>query len=194
MEDEHGGRYMVQAKTKDISGQLGVLKTSGTVKGKSILAVASTGGGPTLADQNRDATILSYLQGDAKLFENPFLQTIWPLTGGEAIVWPVEQFPLQDSTPPLTYQHPLNTSQQTAVEHMLSLSNSHRITIVQGPPGTGKTTVIGAFVQSAVEAGYSGIWLVAQSNVAVKNIAEKLVKISFEPWKLLVSKDFYFGW
>lgn len=40
----------------------------------------------------------------------------------------------------------------------------------------------------------SGIWLVAQSNVAVKNIAEKLASCDFWDFRLLVSKDFHFDW
>jgi len=42
----------------------------------------------------------------------------------------------------------------------------------------------------------SAVWLVAQSNVAVKNIAEKLlkVKIAEGQWKLLVSSDFHNDW
>ncbi|KAG2367901.1 AAA domain-containing protein [Suillus spraguei] len=38
------------------------------------------------------------------------------------------------------------------------------------------------------------VWLVAQSNVAVKNIAEKLDKVGFREFKLLVSKDFHYDW
>ncbi|KAI0694619.1 AAA domain-containing protein [Cytidiella melzeri] len=39
-----------------------------------------------------------------------------------------------------------------------------------------------------------GVWLVAQSNVAVKNMAEKLVEVGFHAFKLLVSHDFHFDW
>ncbi|KAG1840498.1 AAA domain-containing protein [Suillus subalutaceus] len=38
------------------------------------------------------------------------------------------------------------------------------------------------------------IWLVAQSNVAVRNITEKLDKVGFRDFKLLVSKDFHHDW
>ncbi|KAJ8581700.1 hypothetical protein M405DRAFT_751348 [Rhizopogon salebrosus TDB-379] len=38
------------------------------------------------------------------------------------------------------------------------------------------------------------IWLVAHSNVAVKNIAEKLDKVGFREFKVLVSKDYHNGW
>ena len=44
------------------------------------------------------------------------------------------------------------------------------------------------------EKTYNGIWLVAQSNVAVKNIAEKLASSDFVEFKILVSKDFHFDW
>ena len=38
------------------------------------------------------------------------------------------------------------------------------------------------------------VWLVAQSNVAVKNIAEKLADFGFFDFKLIVSQDFHFEW
>ncbi|KAI6157048.1 AAA domain-containing protein, partial [Pisolithus tinctorius] len=38
------------------------------------------------------------------------------------------------------------------------------------------------------------IWIAAQSNVAVKNVAEKFDKIKFYDFKLLVSVEFHFGW
>jgi superfamily II DNA or RNA helicase len=77
---------------------------------------------------------------------------------------------------------------------MLQQSNDERLTVIQGPPGTGKTTVIASFVQTALDGGLSGIWLIAQSNVAVKNIAEKLDDVGLTKWKLLVSKEFFEYW
>jgi len=38
------------------------------------------------------------------------------------------------------------------------------------------------------------VWVIAQSNVAVKNVAEKLVESGFLDFKLLVSRDFHFDW
>ncbi|EIW84341.1 hypothetical protein CONPUDRAFT_120116 [Coniophora puteana RWD-64-598 SS2] len=38
------------------------------------------------------------------------------------------------------------------------------------------------------------LWIGAQSNVAVKNIAEKLVSLKFHQFKILVSKDFHYDW
>lgn len=46
----------------------------------------------------------------------------------------------------------------------------------------------------ATAAGNGGIWLIAQSNVAVKNIALKLISIGFQNWRILVSRDFHDGW
>ncbi|KAG1876585.1 P-loop containing nucleoside triphosphate hydrolase protein [Suillus subalutaceus] len=77
---------------------------------------------------------------------------------------------------------------------MLQQSNDGRLTVIQGPPGTGKTTVIASFVQTALAGGLSGIWLIAQSNVAVKNIAEKLTDFGLTNWKLLVSMEFFDDW
>ena len=59
---------------------------------------------------------------------------------------------------------------------------------------TGKTSVIATYVLSAIAAEKKGIWLMAQSNVAVKNIAEKLMDVGFEDWTLLISADFHFEW
>ena len=69
--------------------------------------------------------------------------------------------------------------------------------MIHGPPGTGKTTVIAASVSSMMEGNAGGrrtMWLIAQSNVAVKNIAEKLADVGFFEFKLLVSKEFHFDW
>ncbi|KAI5892948.1 uncharacterized protein SCHCODRAFT_02502284 [Schizophyllum commune H4-8] len=38
------------------------------------------------------------------------------------------------------------------------------------------------------------VWLVAQSNVAVKNMAEKLADVDFWDFRILVSKDFHYDW
>lgn len=128
----------------------------------------------------------------AQIFDSPFIQSIWPGNDPE-VTWP-DSLTTVTTTPPILTDLPLNDSQQEAIQHMLTLDNNHRFSIIQGPPGTGKTAVIAAFTASSIAAGRSGIWLIAQSNVAVKNIAEKLAKIKFEPWRLLVSQDFHFDW
>lgn len=75
------------------------------------------------------------------------------------------------------------------------LSSRPHLSVGQGPPGTGKTTVIAAAIQSKIAENSSNtIWVVAQPNIAVKNVAEKLVDSGFLDFKLLVSKDFHFDW
>ena len=62
----------------------------------------------------------------------------------------------------------------------------------EGPPGSGKTMSISAAVHEWVTSG-SSAWLVAQSNVAVKNIAERLSKDGVK-YRILVSREFYDEW
>ncbi|KAJ3537021.1 hypothetical protein NM688_g6751 [Phlebia brevispora] len=190
--DSSGAQYTVTSHLAEVQGRKSTLKGSGIVEGKTITSLSSTEiAGPTKAEKDKAAILLRIFQQQSSVSENCFVKLIWP--NGTDIEWP-ETMPVLDFTPPITYSSPLNESQQHAVLHMLTLNNSTRITMIQGPPGTGKTTAISAFVHSAIAAGFEGIWLVAQSNVAVRNIAEKLVKVGFEKWRLLVSVDFHDGW
>jgi regulator of nonsense transcripts 1 len=61
-----------------------------------------------------------------------------------------------------------------------------------GPPGTGKTTTISA-ASRIWDLCRFPVWIVAHSNVAVKNIAETLFKRGVD-FKLIVSKEFYVEW
>lgn len=67
------------------------------------------------------------------------------------------------------------------------------VKLIHGPPGTGKTTVIASIVQ-LTGGPLEALYIVAQSNVAIKNVAEKLVKVGFLDFKLVVSEEFYFEW
>lgn len=182
---------------------------AGLAGNKSVARITTIGrDGPTLAEAQRVAKILRILQGSEDvLSENPWIQNIWFPSGDDHILcwpetWSTSSSLPSRSTPPVVapssngnpVRHPLNQSQQTAVDTMLSPSNKDHIVVIQGPPGTGKTSVIARFVQTAIDAGQTGLWLVAQSNVAVKNIAEKLTNVGFLDWRLLVSKDFHFDW
>ena len=211
----------MNASMGGVSGRSGNVKSDRvlTTGNKEITTVTSIGrDDPTTAEARRSATILRILQGSDKLLdESPWVQNIWfPQTDDGLLTWPKEwselkplprrghsvrtNQPNQSSKSHPSSQtgnmvhHTLNSSQQEAVNFMLSELDDHRITLVQGPPGTGKTSVIASFVQFSVQLGRGGIWLVAQSNVAVKNIAEKLISCGFMDWKLLVSKDFHFEW
>jgi hypothetical protein len=133
------------------------------------------------------------LQGTLPLLDDHWMKAIW--LPSEPVVWPFNPPPNSPAIEIITHQNaPLNTSQRLAVTKMLSFSLDDSITLIQGPPGTGKTTAIATYVLSAIKAGQRGIWLMAQSNVAVKNIAEKLAKLDFFNFKLLVSKNFHFEW
>lgn len=157
---------------------------------------------PTAAAKARDHTLLRLLQRTASP-ENPWLQNIWFNKDAESITWPETWFSNAAKYPQLSpavtsslaqAAGRLNSSQQTAVNAMLSKAPKDVITIIQGPPGTGKTSVIAFFVQMAIALGKNGIWLVAQSNVAVKNIAEKLTHVGFHDYRLLVSQEFVKDW
>ncbi|KAH8115119.1 hypothetical protein DFH11DRAFT_147026 [Phellopilus nigrolimitatus] len=84
----------------------------------------------------------------------------------------------------------LNQSQADVVEAMVG--SEAPFVIVHGPPGTGKTSTISVAAQEWIDIG-SSVWVVAQSNIGVKNIAEKLCKDNVK-FRILVSKEFYFEW
>jgi AAA domain len=200
--------YVVRGEIGGVDGRSGTLSTTHSLSDKVITTLTSIGrDDPTTAEAQRGATILRILQGTHKLLdESPWIRNIWFPSDDGVMTWPDSQPSIfQQASPSLPHasgaspsgnqgRHNLNSSQQEAVNTMSSAMDSHRITIIQGPPGTGKTSVIAAFVQYAIEEGVGGIWLVAHSNVAVKNIAEKLVDVGFLDWKLLVSRDFHFQW
>ncbi|KAF9485147.1 P-loop containing nucleoside triphosphate hydrolase protein [Pholiota conissans] len=201
------GSYTVDAQVAAVSGRAGSINTRGyQLTDKTVTTVTSSGPeAQTTAEAKRDETLLRILQGKDKSFDEiPWIKNIWSPAEDGALIWPKEWTPLVEpelpppspATQKLMSDLPmLNNSQQNAVNAMVSQTDEHRITIVQGPPGTGKTSVIASFVHFSVNmCGRRGIWLVAQSNVAVKNIAEKLISTNFTNWKLVVSKDFHFDW
>jgi primosomal protein N' len=194
-------------------GRAGVINTTrGGVLDPTTITVTSIGTegreSKTMSEARRAAAVLRILQADKEddPFETrPFVKNIWK--EAQPLEWPAE-WTKKDKTPVTTqdtnsqdnpqpqYKLPrLNKSQRLAVNTMLSPSDKGRLVIVQGPPGTGKTSVIGACVAFAMDLpDPQGLWLVAQSNVAVKNIAEKLISIGIDAWKLLVSRDFIHEW
>ena len=70
------------------------------------------------------------------------------------------------------YNDNLNQSQKEAVEFALTVNE---IGLIHGPPGTGKTTTIVEIILQLVKLGKK-ILVVAPSNIAVDNIAEKLIE------------------
>ncbi|KZP01561.1 hypothetical protein CALVIDRAFT_559374 [Calocera viscosa TUFC12733] len=67
------------------------------------------------------------------------------------------------------------------------------LVLAHGPPGSGKTRTISAAVHKWTSLKQTS-WLVCQSNIGVKNIAESLINNGFTQFKLLVSKEFYNSW
>lgn len=65
----------------------------------------------------------------------------------------------------------LNDSQRQAVRHALCAKD---VTVFHGPPGTGKTSALVAYIAAEASRG-SRILVTAPSNIAVDNLAEKLV-------------------
>jgi regulator of nonsense transcripts 1 len=162
------------------------------LEGKEITEVISYGKDFTKAELDLGDIILSMLQGTLCLLDNYWMRAIWlPFELLKSFVPPSEVFNTEIMAHPIAS---INPSQSLAITKILSLSFDTKITLVQGPPGTGKTTVIATYVKSAIYAGQRGIWLMAQSNVAVKNIAEKLAKLGFLNFKLLVSFEFHHQW
>jgi hypothetical protein len=188
--------YALPGDVNRVRGKSAGLDVGHNLEGKNITSITTIGrDGPTLAERDRDDAILSMLQGILPLFENHWMKAIW--MPSEPVIWPENFAPPPDAPAIEVITHakaPVNSSQRVAVTKMLSPSLDTNITLIQGPPGTGKTTVIATYVISAIQAGKRGIWLMAQSNVAVKNIAEKLAKLGFFDFKLLVSRGFHFEW
>lgn len=157
---------------------------------------------PTIAASERDKSLLRLLQR-LESPNNPWLQNIWFNKDADSIKWPDKWFTNIPKYPSLSPSviaslseaaEKLNPSQQVAVNAMMSKAPENVITIIHGPPGTGKTSVIAFYVQMARALHNGGTWLVAQSNVAVKNIAEKLMKVGFHDYRLLVADGFKKGW
>ncbi|CCF56559.1 hypothetical protein KAFR_0B02620 [Kazachstania africana CBS 2517] len=65
-----------------------------------------------------------------------------------------------------------NISQMDAIEQVLN----NRVTVIQGPPGTGKTSTIEEIILQLISSFHSfPILCVAASNIAIDNIAEKIM-------------------
>ncbi|KAJ7475941.1 P-loop containing nucleoside triphosphate hydrolase protein, partial [Mycena latifolia] len=180
-------------KTEFVDGRAArIALTSDTFEGDTIRVTTIGREAPTRAESHRAGIVLNALQRTCTILDNPFFQALW--LPGERPGWSTIPNATHDIS--LYFPHAtLNDSQQAAVRTILSNDNANRVTLVQGPPGTGKTTVIAAAVISILSSVdlERTVWVVAQSNVAVKNIAEKLADVDCD-FTLLVSKDFHHDW
>ena len=182
----------VAGRARQVQGRKAQVSVDGPVSGE-IVSVSTIGKEEmNFAEIARQVIILHVLQDRTSLLSQPFFQRIW--LPHERTSWPKRGSRTLD---PSIYfpQRALNPSQEMAVEKILSSDDDNRIVMIHGPPGTGKTTVIAAAVTSFHHANRQrSVWIAAQSNVAVKNIAEKFCDVGFHDFKLLVSKDFHFDW
>jgi primosomal protein N' len=183
-----GKGKMITARAKLMKGKRTTIATDEKVVGTPWRIHTFGKDDPTGNELQRRHTVKQALQNTICLDTNPLVNKLW------------FQHTTVPSPVPCSKRHgvtiPLNHSQSRAVDSMLSEASPTMLdfVLVQGPPGTGKTSVITGVVQGYIASGGKGLWLVAQSNVAVKNMAEKLGSIGFFDWKLLVSKDFHFEW
>ncbi|KAG2146163.1 uncharacterized protein EDB93DRAFT_1150045 [Suillus bovinus] len=198
-----GRGFTVDGQVTLSQGRTAKLATSNSLSfiGKIIGSIKIVGRDDrTQAETQRAQKVLEILQGLINLeHDNPWVQLIFFSSPSDDFRWPSAWTEEANDADIVRYRadrisRPLNPSQTKAVKQMLLQSNDGRLTVIQGPPGTGKTTVIASFVQTALRGGLSGIWLIAQSNVAVKNIAEKLADVGLTKWKLLVSREFFEYW
>ncbi|KAK0500420.1 hypothetical protein EDD18DRAFT_1068078 [Armillaria luteobubalina] len=149
---------------------------------------------PTQAEGAKVMIVLAALQQSSAILNHPFTQALWfPRVEASRTTCPSFSHEVTINFPG---PRELNNSQRCAVDLILSNRDEDKITVIQGPPGTGKTTVIAATVTSIMASTDRNrtLWLVAQSNVAVKNIAEKLASTEFLGFRILVSKDFHYDW
>ncbi|KAI1783492.1 P-loop containing nucleoside triphosphate hydrolase protein [Ganoderma leucocontextum] len=151
---------------------------------------------PTHAERARDEFILLLLRGEVpspSLARSSFVRALWfPLS---ASAYGRGTRGIEGSNDGDEYGWSasfaaLNASQKDVVRAMCS--DEEPLVVVHGPPGTGKTRTISVALEEW-DRCREPAWVIAQSNVGVKNIARTLIKHGVD-FKLLVSKEFYVEW
>ncbi len=193
--DRTGLPKTTRGRVTRVNGRAATIAIQGHLSAQALLKVTTIGRDePTQAEGAKVMIVLAALQQSSAILNHPFTRALW-LPRAEAS-WTT--CPSLSHKVAINFPGPreLNNSQLRAVDLILSNRDADRVTVIQGPPGTGKTTVIAATVTSIMASTDRNrtLWLVAQSNVAVKNIAEKLASIGFLGFKILVSKDFHYDW
>ena len=190
---------VTRGRTTLVEGKTVVLSIAGDIRNCKIRSLHTIGRESlTNAEILRTHYMLEALQKTIILSTHPFINVMWEPIGNNKAKTLWKDTTRLLGTPSFFFpgDRVLNASQLKAVKISLSSKDSDRVILIHGPPGTGKTTVIAATVTSVMSSSYKDrtLWLVAQSNVAVKNIAEKLASVDFVDFKVLVSKDFHFDW
>ncbi|KAI0317975.1 P-loop containing nucleoside triphosphate hydrolase protein [Amylostereum chailletii] len=205
IETKNGGSSRHEGHAARVKGRSADIQLKGPspMHGSSIHSVTTIGKEAyTNSESSRERIVWGAFYTPSILDKNPFFKAIWL-----SLLGPWNSTASIPSPSPVIHCFPpnplngsqeraaLNGSQERAVRRILSNADMHRLSVIHGPPGTGKTTVIAASVCTIVYQGSGrSVWLVANSNVAVKNIAEKLFGVDFLDFRLLVSEEFQFEW
>ncbi|KAI0644790.1 P-loop containing nucleoside triphosphate hydrolase protein, partial [Trametes meyenii] len=162
--------------------QLQVLK--GNVRPSEISTITVVGREEaTCPEVARDQFFTQLLQGHAVLTEAPFVRLLW---------FPESKAQKRRSHKAAKAAEFLELNHSQRVVSSAMIAHNESLVIAHGPPGTGKTTTIAAALKYW-QAQKQPVWVIAQSNVGVKNIARSIVKRGIA-FKLLVSKEFHFEW
>ncbi|KAH9838486.1 P-loop containing nucleoside triphosphate hydrolase protein [Rhodofomes roseus] len=183
----------VMGRTFDVNGKTAKIKANRYIAPTArIVSIVTIGRDDlTPAEKERESIMLEVLRRTLRFFEQDLVRKIFERPARGSV-----RRARASSRPVDLNGRRLNDSQAAAVNRIISENPIDQVCLVHGPPGTGKTTVIAASVLELMNLPNKdrGIWLIAQSNVAVKNIAEKLADVGFIDFKVLVSKDFHLEW
>lgn len=186
----------VTARTKDVKGKTGTFELLRAPKKPSsqIRSVITIGKDVATVNEadTRQIMRLVLSEGEGAFASNLIICRVFGLP--EKPPPALHNFRTRYSPSRISFK--LNPAQRRAVQEFCSPPqhlSGPLIQLVHGPPGTGKTTLIASIIQGLACAS-EAIYACAQSNVAVKNIAEKLTRAGFTEFKLLVSEDFYYEW
>lgn len=141
------------------------------IDSNSLFAVIKITSDVTHKRYTKALDILIKASGDISHAAHPLIQIL--LRNSPAPF--IEPFSLEPNIQPLLYQ--LNVGQKEAVCNAL---RAKHLAVIHGPPGTGKTYTLTALIQAEVMRG-ARVLVVAPSNVAVDNIAERLANVKRPP-------------
>ncbi|KAK0216384.1 P-loop containing nucleoside triphosphate hydrolase protein [Armillaria fumosa] len=153
----------------------------GTVTGVNVLGRDRA----TNAETARHLFLLHTLQGKYRPRQSKFVRMLW-FPGKE------DRKDLISSNNQISSGVSVGKLNKSQREVVLAMISARPLVIVHGPPGTGKTSTISEATKIWAW-NNSPTWIVAHSNVAVKNIAEKLAESDVD-FKIIVSKEFYVEW
>ncbi|KAK0237347.1 P-loop containing nucleoside triphosphate hydrolase protein [Armillaria nabsnona] len=135
----------------------------------------------TNTEKAHNMLLLRTLQGECHIRQSKFMRMLWFPSNEDK-----KDLVASSAQTSSIFVGKLNESQWEVVLAMIS---TWPLVLAHGPPGTGKTSTISA---AAEIWGQSSLptWIIAHSNVTMKNIAEKLALYDVD-FKIIMSKEFY---